>query len=154
MLAAFANMPVPDLVAIALVGGLSLLLTAALWRVSTPRVAVRKRPALGLAPGLRASSGALGLPGQWQVQERRIASGLDGQAAALMLHRQAARTIGALDYEIDQLRREIRALRLAPAWTHNVTPFTPPAYTRRPSAPGYAAFLAAAHAPGPAAMAS
>ena len=96
----------------------------------------------------------MGLPGQWQVQARRVTSGIDRQAAALALHQQAARTIGALDYEIDQLRREIIALRTAPAIDAKVMLFTPSTYTRRPSAPGYAAFLAAAHALGPEAMAS
>lgn len=154
MLHAIANIPVPDLVALALVGGLSLLLTAGLWRVSTPRATRKTRPTLARAPGLRTSGGALGLAGQWQMQDWRIASGLEGQAAALALHRQAARTIGALDYEIDQLRREIIALRTAPAIGAKVMLFTPSTYTRRPSAPEYAAFLAAAHAPGPEAMAS
>lgn len=155
MLPAIVNMPLPDLVAIALVCCVPLLLVALSWRFVAPRSVRKQRLSSHGASVLQSSGRLLGLAGQWQVQERRIGFGIERQSAAIQLHRQVALQIGALDYEIDQLWRETRALGTAAAVTlGNVSPLFPATRRPQPIAQAYAAFRLAAGAVHPQAMAS
>jgi hypothetical protein len=143
------TMPLPDLAALALVVLLPIAFSCVFWRqigVSLP--VKRHKPTV---------SGAtlLGLAGQWARHERHIATGIERQTGAVKLHRQIAIEIGALDYEIDQLWRETRALGSA-ADTSSITvsALHPTSYRRLPSGLAYAASRRAALASRPAALAS
>ena len=154
MLPAIVDMTLPDMAAILLVSCVPLLLVIASWRFVAPRGAARSRPTPGRATSSHLGGTPLGLAGQWLAQERRITSGIDRQTAAVRLHQQVALQIGALDYEIDRLWRETRALGSALDRRPSVNSFYPSAYTRRPNVPGSAAFLTAGYWRRPEAMAS
>jgi hypothetical protein len=144
---AAVSLALPDLVAIGLVVGIPALLLAVFWRHLAPARTGNLRLSLGHAPAIPPGSARLGLPGQWAIHERKIAAGIDRQSVVLELHRQIALQIGALDYEIDQLWRETKALAAtAPSSRANISTFTLPTHTRRPSAPAYEAYRQAAAA--------
>jgi hypothetical protein len=110
MLTALTSMPFPELTAWLLAGAIPLALTALGW----PLIRPRHRPAVGSELNVdqivQEHSRHIGLPGQWVRHCRRVESRIEGQRSALSLHREAAMRLGALDYEIDRLWRETRAL--------------------------------------------
>ncbi len=147
-------MPLPDLAAIVLVGGVPLLLVVVAYRLGWLGVALRTPQRVAASPPVLHSRPALGLSGQWVLLERRIETGIERQTTVLGLHRQVAQRIGALDYEIDQLWREARLVGLAgPAPRATVSVLFPAPHKPRPLAQAYEAYRQAADAAHQGAMA-
>jgi hypothetical protein len=155
MLAAAITWTLPDLVAIGLVVCLPVLIMVLLCPAIVPVRSAKRRLKSEPAAVVGQGSAPLGLAGQWAIQERRIASGIERQTQVLGLHQQIATQIGALDYEIDQLWRETRALKVTTATARaNVSSLFPATHTPRPIAQAYEAFRRAAGEPHREAMAS
>ena len=109
MLADLSSLPLPDLAAYILAGGIPLALSVLAWPLLRPRLDVKNAGAVitAMLPALLPSHG---LAGQWLARSRQLEAGFERQRAAMQLHRTAARHIGALDYEIDRLWRDNRAV--------------------------------------------
>jgi hypothetical protein len=117
MPAAIAALPLPDLTALLLVGGVSLFLAILAW----PLIRLRtSNPADTAAEPANTSAGRTvryGLAGQWARNTRRIEARIETQRHAVGLHRKAADQLGAIDYEIDRLLRDMRAIFSSPGPT-------------------------------------
>ena len=111
MLAVLPAMSLPEAATTALIFGLPIAIGLLLWPVLGSTGAVRQ-PSGSTKPGtpVMIMSGPLGLTGQWSVHARSVDAMTARRIAAIDLHRTAARQLGALDYEVCQLWREIRAL--------------------------------------------
>ena len=102
----FAALALPDLAACALSFGIPLVLSVLAWPLLRTR---RHAPAAALAP-VQSKSAGHGLAGQWLQRTRELEGGLARLGAAVRLHQAAELRLGALDYEIDRLWREARAV--------------------------------------------
>ena len=115
MFAAIANLPLPDLTALLLVAGVSLLLTILAWPLLRPRTSKPADTAAEVSSTEAGSTVRFGLANQWLRNTRRIEARIESQRHAVGLHRQAANRLGAVDYEIDHLLRDMRAIFAGPA---------------------------------------
>ena len=125
----------PELAAIGLAGGVPLALAVLCWPLLRSNASTTGRRRRQDDNAMPTQEALLGLAGQWSIHAHKLAAGLDRQSSAIGLHRQAATQLGALDYEIDRLWRETRAVKLDRAAAS--LPMRPSALerTRQPSAP-------------------
>lgn len=109
MFAALATMPLPELAALLLVAGIPL----ALGKLAAPLLRARRTAPPSRPSTVDSDTGIvrpLGLSGQWSSRARQLEEGFERQRAALRLHRAAGNRLGALDHEIDRLRRDTRSI--------------------------------------------
>lgn len=106
MIALLTALPLPELAVLALVLGLPAAVALLFWPL------LRRGSRVALAPEgpIIERTAALGLAGQWSVLAGSLQAMTARRSTAIALHERAARSLGAIDYEVDCLWRETRAL--------------------------------------------
>ena len=122
MFAPVLAMPLPEFAAFALVLGLPAAIAVLFWPMLRPNDQPKDRSKAAASPP---ASTPLGLHGQWTKLALVLEASNARRKASLVLHQQASTHLGALDFEIDRLWRETRALgRALDAEFQTSAPFT------------------------------